>query len=225
MTNYPAVDAPRGSDAVSHAAQRRAAREYARQRILAAASEAFTANGYHATYMDDVGQRVGVSKPVLYNHFAGKLELYLAVLQAHLDTLVTSVRTALDAAGGNSARVRSAVAAYFDFVDNDTAGYRLVFDSDLISEPSVQWRTRQATDACIDAVCAELLRGSNLPPDRTRAMAVGLVGASHLAARYWLEAGRPIPKDEAVATTVSLCWGGLSRIGHLAPAVPEAMPS
>ncbi|MGY2061057.1 TetR/AcrR family transcriptional regulator, partial [Nocardia gipuzkoensis] len=45
-----------------------------------------------------------------------------------------------------------------------------------------------------------------------RILAVGLVGASQISARYWLEADRPIPKEEAVDTTVQLCWGGLSRV-------------
>ncbi|WP_280343260.1 TetR/AcrR family transcriptional regulator [Nocardia neocaledoniensis] len=221
MTTNRTTDHPYHPASVSAlAAQRHADREWYRRRIILAADEAFTTNGYHATFMDEIGRRVGVSKPVLYNYFTGKLELYLAVLQTHLDNLVAGVRSALGAAEENAMRVSNAVSAYFDFVDKDTAGYRLVFDSDLISEPSVQWRTRQATEACIDAVCAELLRGSSLSPKHTRAMAVGLVGASHHAARYWIEAGRPVPKADAVAATASLCWGGLSGIDHRAPTMP-----
>ncbi|MBF6470173.1 TetR/AcrR family transcriptional regulator, partial [Nocardia beijingensis] len=95
-------------------------------------------------------QCAGVSKPVLYQHFSSKLELYLAVLQNYIDALVSSVRQALRSTTDNRQRVRAAVAAYFDFVDHETQGFRLVFESDLTSEPQVQRRVEQATEACVD---------------------------------------------------------------------------
>src|SRR3954447_19497686 len=66
-----------------------------RRQLLAAAQEVFVAQGYHAAAMDEIAERAGVSKPVLYQHFPGKLELYLALLDEHAEGLVTTVRTAL----------------------------------------------------------------------------------------------------------------------------------
>ena len=51
-----------------------------RKQLLEAAQEVFVAQGYHAAAMDDIAERAGVSKPVLYQHFPGKLDLYLALL-------------------------------------------------------------------------------------------------------------------------------------------------
>src|SRR6476469_2158716 len=51
-----------------------------RRQLLGAAQEVFVAQGYHAAAMDEIAERAGVSKPVLYQHFPGKLELYLALL-------------------------------------------------------------------------------------------------------------------------------------------------
>src|SRR5690606_958352 len=48
-----------------------------RAQLLAAAQEVFAANGYHVAAMDDIAERAGVSKPVLYQHFPGKLDLYI----------------------------------------------------------------------------------------------------------------------------------------------------
>src|SRR3712207_8961779 len=45
--------------------------------LFRSALEVFVAQGYHAAAMDDIADRAGVSKPVLYQHFPGKLELYL----------------------------------------------------------------------------------------------------------------------------------------------------
>src|SRR5947199_9044158 len=89
-----------------------------RKQLLAAAQQVFVAQGYHAAAMDDIAERAGVSKPVLYQHFPGKLELYLALLDTHCDAMVERIRSAMDATEDNKERVRGAVQAYFDFVDH-----------------------------------------------------------------------------------------------------------
>src|SRR6187397_2072753 len=84
-----------------------------RKQLLAAAQEVFVAQGYHAAAMDDIAERAGVSKPVLYQHFPGKLELYLALLDTHCDAIIAKVQTAMAATAENEERVQAAVAAYF----------------------------------------------------------------------------------------------------------------
>src|SRR5262245_29492510 len=66
-----------------------------RAQLLDAALDVFVANGYHAAAMDEIAERAGVSKPVLYQHFPGKLELYLALLDSSCDTVMDAVRPAL----------------------------------------------------------------------------------------------------------------------------------
>lgn len=187
----------------------RAARSH---QVIVSASEVFAARGYHGTSMDEISRQSGLSKPSLYQYFPSKLELYLAVLQQHLDRLVSTVQDALHSTTDNHGRLSAAVHAYFDFIDNDADGFRLIFESDVPTEPSVQWRIGQANAACVGAVHDLLIRDSGLGPERAWALAVGLVGASQFTARYWLNADRPLPKEQAVETTVSLCWGGLSHL-------------
>ena len=59
-----------------------------RAQLLEAAQEVFVGSGYHAAAMDEIAERAGVSKPVLYQHFPGKLDLYLALLDQHSGELV-----------------------------------------------------------------------------------------------------------------------------------------
>src|SRR2546421_12237852 len=89
-----------------------------RKQLLAAAQEVFVAQGYHAAAMDDIAERAGVSKPVLYQHFPSKLELYLALLDTHCDALVGKVRGAMSATTDNKERVSGAMRAYYEFVDH-----------------------------------------------------------------------------------------------------------
>src|SRR4249919_3914651 len=80
-----------------------------RRQLLGAAREVFVAQGYHAAAMDEIAVRAGVSKPVLYQHFPGKLELYLALLDSYADGLVQRMRDAMSATTDNTARVHNAI--------------------------------------------------------------------------------------------------------------------
>ncbi|MBT0565655.1 TetR/AcrR family transcriptional regulator [Williamsia sp. CHRR-6] len=193
-----------------------------RVQLLDAASEIFVERGYHSAGMDEIAVHAGVSKPVLYQHFPGKLDLYLAVLESHAEQLVTGVRKALETTTDNRRRVHAAVNAFFDFIDQDHQGYRLIFESDAL-DPAALRRVEGATEACVDAVYGLVMHDSGLDPHRSRMLAAGLVGASQTNARYWLDAKRPISKQDAVNTTVALLWGGLSHV-PLTTSTGEAEP-
>lgn len=180
--------------------------------MLSAASEVFVDRGYHAAGMDEIAERAGVSKPVLYQHFSSKLDLYLAVLNLHVDILVSRVRQALRTTTDNRQRLRASVQAFFDFIEHDSQGYRLIFQNDNVTDPQVAAQVKVATEACTDAVFDLISRDSGLEPHRARIIAVGLVGISVDCARYWLNADRPISKEDAVEATVTFAWGGLSHV-------------
>jgi AcrR family transcriptional regulator len=180
-----------------------------RAQLLAAAQHVFVANGYHAAAMDEIAERAGVSKPVLYQHFPGKLELYMALLETHTEELVSRVRSALESTTDNKQRVSAAVAAYFDFVDGEGQAFRMVFESDLRSEPAVQDAVERATSACVDAITETIMADAGLDAERARLLAVGLVGVSQVTARYWLETERGVPKDESIGLISTLAWRGI----------------
>ncbi|WP_020102979.1 TetR/AcrR family transcriptional regulator [Mycobacterium sp. 360MFTsu5.1] len=187
-------------------------RDERRGQLLIAASDVFVDRGYHAAGMDEIAERAGVSKPVLYQHFSSKLELYLAVLQRHVDNLLQGVRGALSATTDNRLRLRAAVEAFFDFIEHDSQGYRLIFENDYVTEPQVSAQVKVATDSCTDAVFDLVSSDSGLEPHRARMIAVGLVAISVDCARYWINNDRPISKDAAVDGTVQFAWGGLSHV-------------
>ena len=145
--------------------------------------------------MDEIADRAGVSKPVLYQHFSSKLELYLAVLQRHVENLVSGVRQALRTTTDNRQRLRAAVQAFFDFIEHDGQGYRLIFENDYVTEPQVSAQVKVATESCTDAVFDLISRDSGLEAHRARMIAVALVAMSVDCARYWLNSDRPIPKE------------------------------
>src|SRR5436189_3912056 len=127
-------------------------RKARRAQLLDSALEVFVAQGYHAAAMDDIAERAGVSKPVLYQHFPGKLELYLALLDTHCDALVEKIRNAMTSTSDNKGRVAGANRAYFEFVGDSSEAFRLVFESDLRNEPAVRERVDRMERLCIEAI-------------------------------------------------------------------------
>jgi AcrR family transcriptional regulator len=194
---------PRGS---------RLPRRARRAQLLESALEVFVAQGYHAAAMDDIAERAGVSKPVLYQHFPGKLELYLALLDKHCDALVAQVRGALDATSDNKQRVAATIGAYFDYVEHESGAFRLVFESDLNNEAAVRERTHRVTQECAEAIRDVIATDTGLSDEESMLLAVGLTGIAHVTARYWLstEGGR-IPRDSAARIVSQLAWRGIGN--------------
>ncbi|MEV0248052.1 TetR/AcrR family transcriptional regulator [Nocardia sp. NPDC050712] len=188
----------------------RSERAAQRQRVLRAAADAFGHSGYHAAQMREIAERAGMSKPTMYKHFSSKLALYLAVLQPPLDRLTAGVRQALNAGGDNPAR--AAVEVCFDFIDSDPDGFRLVFETEVPSEPAVRLRIDRAIEDCVRTLAGLLARDVEADPFRVRLLAAGLVGICRFTARQWLDSGRPIAKDQAITATVMLCARGLSGV-------------
>jgi AcrR family transcriptional regulator len=156
--------------------------------------------GYHAAAMDEIAERAGVSKPVLYQHFPGKLELYLALLDESVGTLVDTMR---DALGSNledpKQRVAATFGAYFEYVGGNGQAYRLVFESDLSNEPAVRDRLEEAQRDCADMVSQAIKEGAGLS-----------VGMAQVTARYWLSARDHIPREAAEQLVARLAWRGIS---------------
>jgi AcrR family transcriptional regulator len=194
----------------SSGARGRLSRPERRSQLLDAAREVFVASGYHAAAMDDIAARAGISKPVLYQHFPGKLELYLALLDAGADALAASVRAALDSTHDNEQRVDATISAYFGFVADPQTTFQLVFESDLTAEPAVRERVDAVTHLCTVAVAAVIAEDTDLDRESAMLLAAGLTGAAQVAARWWLTQDGSLPRETAERLVSSLTWRGIS---------------
>ncbi|ADG89691.1 TetR family transcriptional regulator [Thermobispora bispora] len=181
-----------------------------RRQLLRAAQEVFVENGYHAAAMDEIAERAGVSKPVLYQHFPGKLELYLALLDQHVDDIVARCRQALASTTDNKQRVYAAINAFFDFVSSQGEAFRLVFESDLRNVAAVRQRMERSLRECADAISQVIQEDTGCSADEAHLLGVGLVGMAEVSARYWLRSHGSIPKDAAVQLIARLAWRGIS---------------
>src|SRR6266705_5003457 len=168
-----------------------------RRQLLGAAQEVFVAQGYHAAAMDEIAERAGVSKPVLYQHFPGKLELYLALLDESVAALTATVRAALESTTDNKQRVTATFTAFFDFVGSTGQAFRLVFESDLRNEPAVRARLDESSRDCAEMISEIISEDAGIGDEEAHLLGMGLVGMAQVSATYWLGTDRAIPKDAA----------------------------
>ena len=184
-------------------------RKARRAQLLSSALEVFVAQGYHAAAMDDIAERAGVSKPVLYQHFPGKLELYLALLDQSCDTIIEASKDALAATDDNKQRVAATMHVFYDYVASAHGAFRLVFESDLTSEPAVRERVDRVTRECAEAITKVIHEDTGLPDEASRLLAVSLVGMAQVSARYWLAEDHEMSREDAAALIAGLAWRGI----------------
>ena len=181
-----------------------------RLQLLRAAQDVFVAQGFHAAAMDDIADRAGVSKPVLYQHFPGKRELYLALLEEHVGELGDKVAEALAATADNHERVQGAVKAYFAFIDAEGEAFRLVFESDLRNDGEVRAIVDRGTEICVEAIAEVIAADTGADKERALLLAAGLTGLSETSARWWLPRKGTVSREEAISLMTSLAWRGIS---------------
>jgi AcrR family transcriptional regulator len=185
-------------------------RDERRAQLLTAALEVFTAAGYHSAAMDEIAERAGVSKPVLYQHFPSKLDLYLAVLDTHIDSLVFAIQKAIQSTPDNSERVQATIGAYFDFIEAEGEAFRLLFESDMNVEPAVRERLNRMTYDCAAAVSAVISLDTGLPQEAAMLLGVGLIGSAQVTARHWLERDSKLSRAQAQTLVTNIIWRGIS---------------
>ncbi len=184
-----------------------------RAQLLSAALEVFSAQGFHAAAMDEIADRAGVSKPVLYQHFPGKLDLYLALLDQSCDTIIAASRDALESTHDNKQRVAATMDAFFAYVASAEGAFRLVFESDLTNEPDVRERVDRVTHECAAMITHVIRDDTGLPEEQSRLLAVSLVGMAQVSARFWLADGGAadgrMSREEAATLVAGLAWRGI----------------
>jgi AcrR family transcriptional regulator len=208
------TQAAQSNAGLARAAGQRSARlprDERRAQLLAAAQEVFVANGYHGAAMDEIAETAHVSKPVLYQHFPSKRELYLALLDSHLEALTELMLGALNSTTDNKERVQAVMRAYYRFIDSDDQAHRLVFESDLINDADVSSRLETFNKTFANAIAQVIAEDTKLPLLEAQLLGRGLAGMAQVSARYWLETDGNLDLDVASDLIYRLAWRGISR--------------
>jgi AcrR family transcriptional regulator len=162
--------------------------------------------------MEAVAKEAGVTKPILYDHFASKQDLYLALIDADAASLEQRVRTAITAQTGNRERIRRSFQAYFDFVDEHAEGFRLVMQ-ESVSPVNVSSTVDGVRDRILAEIAAVIVHDSEGRLSRADAttVAVGLVAMVEATAQR--DPGGPgNDRKRQLDVLVQLAWRGITDL-------------
>jgi AcrR family transcriptional regulator len=184
-----------------------------RKRILAAALEVFAELGCEVASIADIGERAGFAKSVMYHHFGSKAGLYEAVVEAQTADLVEHVSAALPAPGSGR-RLRAGLDAYFAFMQQRPAVWRLLFrdaptDPDLReAHGRMQGRRAELLASLITPVKAPAGARRN-----AKALYTELLATAVRAFATWWQEHPKVPREVVVDSVMDVSDAALKRLG------------
>ena len=182
-----------------------------RHQLINIARTLFAERGYESTSVEEVAQRAGVSKPVVYEHFGGKEGLYAVVVDREMSALLDGITSSLT---NNSyrPRVETVVLALLTYVEERTDGFRLLLrDSPAaISSGTYSSLINDAVSQVSSILAGDFSR-RGLDPDLAPLYAQALVGSVTMTAQWWLDAREP-KKEVVAAHLVNMMWNGLINL-------------
>jgi AcrR family transcriptional regulator len=195
------------------------------EQTLLVAHGLFAERGYAAVKMDEIAAAVGVTKPLLYNYFGNKEQLYIACMERAGDGLTETVAAAVAATASPGDALGAGVRAFFSFLDTDRAAWAVLFDETLPRGGEVADRVAEYRRRIVELVSGSML--ARLPQERRdaarieiEALSTALLGAAEALARWWLRS-QEIGADEAAELLISTIEPGLrARSTPTAPPPP-----
>jgi AcrR family transcriptional regulator len=194
--------------------------------IERAAVEVFAAQGFAGASLEEIAARAGVTKPLLYRHFASKLELYARLLESETNDLLAAVGAAATAHSDSQARLGSGIEAFFAHVEQRPFARRLLF-----RDPEAHGEAAAAHDRVQDRMTQTLasVLGSNprlLARDPQRELTIELFAqllktALNGVAAWWL-AHPDTPRQTIVERTLQLLAPGLRELEEPVPGNEDA---
>jgi AcrR family transcriptional regulator len=192
--------------------RRRLTAQARREVIEQAALAVFTQRGYHGASMDEIARRSGVTPPVVYDHFASKLELHRRLLERTRDVLVEMWSEHLAGDAPAAERVPRALGAWAAYVEQHPYAARMFFH-ETTGIPEIQAIHREVQAGARAVFGAMLGRetgpGATDPQELEMAAEVMRAGLTGLA--IWWTEHPDVARERIVAIAIDVVWIGLER--------------
>jgi AcrR family transcriptional regulator len=188
-----------------------------REVIESAAAELFAERGYQGSSIDEIARRSGVTPPVLYDHFASKLDLYRCLLEGHFADLREVWQQHFIGDDPPEQRVARSFDAWFAYIETHPFAGRMLF-RDTIGDPEVDAVQRDVAARSRTAIMPLYEREPGtekaLGPaaeDGLEMIWVVMRGVLQGLAMWWYD-NRHVPRGQVVATAMNSLWIGFERV-------------
>jgi len=184
-----------------------------RDAILEEAMRVFSSKGYAAASLGEIAAAAGITRSSMYEYFPSKKALFLEVLSRQTAAAIAYVEPKVTAAGSGETRMRTAVAAYFEYAVDNPAAWRLLFDRSREGDPEVQrlrWEVRSASVEVIKRLLRADFEQAGIDADTLAGPVIVELAVSALdGATRWRERHPETPVDELVGAVIRMLLTGL----------------
>ncbi len=181
-----------------------------RTQILDVAVDVFGQGGYYGASMNDIADAAGVTKPVLYQHFDSKSDLYRALIDDVGDRMIEAITEATAVAKNGREQTELGFLAYFRWVAQRHDEFMLIYGGGARHDAEFNDQLRIISDRVSEAITP--LIAVDLEPIMRTTLAHGLIGLAAGASRKLIESGESFDPDEVAGSISSLAWAGLRSI-------------
>ncbi|MFF7897624.1 TetR/AcrR family transcriptional regulator [Streptomyces sp. NPDC088817] len=163
-----------------------------RQQLIGVALELFSRRSPDEVSIDEIASAAGISRPLVYHYFPGKLSLYEAALQRASDDLAGRFTEPHE--GPLGARLLRVMRRFFDFVDEHGPGFSaLMRGGPAVGSSTTNALIDSVRQAAYDQILSHL--GIDQPPVRLELVVRSWISLAESTALIWLD-GRRIPRAE-----------------------------
>ncbi|MTD58394.1 TetR/AcrR family transcriptional regulator [Amycolatopsis pithecellobii] len=179
------------------------------RQMIEVAEAVFAERGYAAASMDEIAERVGVSKPMLYEYFNSKEGLLLACIATSRAQLREATEESVTGATSAEDALRRGLLAFFVYIHERRQAWSLLRQEMVLigtsASEEIEATRRQQTDLVAKLMTGYLDLGS---PSRVEAVAEIIVGACERLA-IWCERHDEVTPERATDYAMAVLWGGL----------------
>lgn len=191
--------------------------------MLTVAEEIFAEQGYLATSMDEIAERVGVSKPMLYEYFGSKEGLLIGCIHRARTELREKTAAAIAGAGSPEEFLRLGLRAFFEFIVDHQKSWALLRQEAAIAVPSAQEEVEGIRQQQTDMIGSVLVSfAPEIDQLEAEAFAEIVVGACERLA-VWCERRPSVGPALATDYVMGVIWPGVAdRLRTLPELAPHA---
>lgn len=215
---------PDPSSPWEHADKRARQREVKRQAVLQTAAQLFNERGFHATSLDDIAERLNVSKPTLYYYIENKDQILLECVKTALDLMHAGIGEVRAAGGSAIEQLKACMRIYSGVVMQDFGMCVIRIGEDPLPAPLKQElrHLKAGIDAQFRRLIEDGVAEGSLAPCDPKMAAFMLAGALSWIGRWYRPDGDLTPDQIADQGIELLLNGVLQRPVPAAPATVRA---
>jgi AcrR family transcriptional regulator len=179
-----------------------------RTQLISVGRAVFAERGYDGASVEEIAERAGVSKPIVYEHFGGKEGLYAVIVDREMEQVIADVSAAISE-GSPRDRVGAATLAFLKYVKEQPDGFA-VLSRDAPANVGMASLLAEVGER-VGTIFATEFKRAGYDPRSAPIYAQALIGMVTFVGQWWTE-NRKLSIEDVASHVTALAWMGLRHL-------------